>query len=544
MIYPGRKRKLLPRPLPRRGRRARGFSLMEAVVSICVTGTLMGGMISVMSIASRAAYNNTEATENTYQARDVVSQITTDLSLAESFTERTSTTVAFRVPDRDGDGLSESIRYAWSGTAAGTLTRQYNGGAVVTIAEDVQHFNLAYITKVVQPPPPVAEAELEDTTVAALGDTTLVKGRSSDRKNYGGATIMIARRNNDVTALVGFDISGVDYTVGSAKLRLYATSVQGSSKLSVYPMIHTANNATWYEGTSIGQYEVGAACYKYRSYQSRGSLKWENSSGAGQRDFTSIRGPEIGSIDPDSSYSANQWIEIPLSPSAVDAYRSSGSITLNIKYNSWRQMKFASKEHSGGNGPELLITPVDPDAESQESAEMALIGHDNAPGGWFSSDRIKDDEWAAQYFKPTLPLNTETWKINGVRIRLKKDRGTNGVISVQIRDADSNQKPGSTILAQGTVNESDLGRNFEWVRVNFSPVGELNPVDGFCLVVGYSSGSSTIAKIEYENYGSPMTSNTHWMTTWNSGRSWSNPTSRRDMRFTVYGTVTTLGDPQ
>jgi len=521
---------------------------MEAVVSIGVTTTLMGGMVSVMSIASRASYNNIEATENTYQARDTISQITTDLSLAESFTERTSTTAAFKVPDRDGDGLSESIRYTWSGGAGGTLTRQYNGGPVVTIAEDVHHFNLGYITKVVQPAADdTVDAEAEDTTVAALGDTTLRKGRSGDTKNYGGATIMIAKKNDDYTGLVGFDLSGVDYTIASAKLRLFATSVQGSSKLSIYPMIHTANNASWYEGTSTGQTEVGAACYKYRSYKSHGALKWENSSGAGQGDFKRIRGPEIGSIDPDSSYSANQWIEIPLTASAVEAYRSSGSITFNIKYNSsWQQMQFASKEHSGGNGPELLLAPASSggDAEAQESAEMALIEHDNAPGGYFTYDKIKDDEWAAEYFKPTLPSNTESWKINGVRIRLKKDRSTNGVISVQIRNAASNKKPTSSIRVQATVNESDLSSSFQWVRVNFTPLGELSPDDGFCLVVGYSSGSSTIAKIEYEKNGSPMTANTYWMTTWNSGSSWSSPSSSRDMRFTVYGTYTTLGDPE
>ena len=540
MIYPSRKRKLIPPP--RRRRRARGFSLMEAVVSIGVTTTLMGGMVSVMSIASMASYNNIEATENTYQARDTISQITTDLSLAESFTERTSTTAAFKVPDRNGDGLSESIRYEWSGGAGGTLTRQYNGGTVVTIAENVHHFNLGYITKVVQAAPAI-DPEAEDITVAALGDNTIRTGRSSS-KNYGGATIMIAGNYDSKTALMGFDLSGVTYTVGSAKLRLYATSVEGSSKLSVYPMIHNANNATWYEGTSDGQAEVGAACYKYRSYQSGLSLKWEDANGAGQVDFVDIRGPEIGSIDPDEAYQANQWIEIPLSTAAVEAYRASGSITLNVKYNSWREMQFASKEHSGGNGPELLISPVDSSAESQESAEMALIEHDNAPLGLFSDDKIKSNEWAAQYFKPTLPLNTESWKINGVRIRLKKDSGTDGVISVQIRDADSNQKPGSTILTQGTVNESDLSNSFEWVRVNFSPAGELNPVDGFCLVIGYASGSETIGKIEYEQYGLPMTSNTHWMTTSNSGSSWTNPESWKDMRFTVYGTVTTSGDPQ
>ena len=543
MIYPGRKRKFIP--WPRRRRRARGFSLMEAVVSIGVTTTLMGGMVSVMSIASMASYNNIEATENTYQARDTVSQITTDISLAESFTERTSTTAAFKVPDRNGDGLSESIRYTWSGGTGGTLTRQYNGGTVVTIAENVHHFNLGYITKVVQAAEPEAEAEAEDTTVAALGDTTLISSRSFSSRSYGGRTTIIARGYDYITGLVGFDISGVDYTIASAKLRLYATSVQGSSKLSVYPMIYTANNASWYEGTSDGDKEVGAACYKYRSYQSGSSLKWENASGSGQSDFTDIRGAEIGSIDPSSSYSANQWIEITLSASAVEAYRSSGSITLNIKYNSSQEMKFASKEHSGGNGPELLLSPAaGAAAESQESAELALIGHDNAPGGDFKDDKIKDDEWAAQYFKPTLPSNTESWKINGVRIRLKKDSSTDGVISVQIRNADSNKKPTSSIRVQGTVNESDLSSSFEWVRVNFTPLGELSPDDGFCLVVAYSSGSSTIAKIEYEKDGNPMTADAYWTTTSNSGSTWSTPSDTRDMRFTVYGTYTTLGAPE
>jgi len=543
MIYPGEK----PGQSwwSGRRRRVRGFSLMEAVVSVGVTGTIMGGMISVMSLASRSAYNNTEATENTYQARDTVAQITTDLSLAESFTERTSTSAAFKVPDRDGDGLSESIRYDWSGSPGGTLTRQYNGGPVVTIAEDVHHFNLGYITKVVQPAAGYdAGSDDEETTVAALGDTTLRKGRSVDKKSYGGRTTMIANGYDYYTGLVGFDLSGVDYTIASAKLRLFTIRAYGSEKLSVYPMVHTANNASWYEGTKNGQNEIGAACYKYRSYQSRNPLKWENSSGAGQGDFRRIRGPEIGSIDPSSSYQSNQWIEIPLTASAVEACRSSGSITLNVKNNSWYWMEFASKEHAGGNGPELLLAAAGALGDPQESAELVLIEHDNASGGSFKDDRIKSNEWSAQYFKPTLPSNTESWKINGVRIRLKKDGDTNGVISVQIRNADSNLKPTSTVRAQATVNESDLSSSYQWVRVNFTPLGELSPDDAFCLVVKYSSGSATIAKIEYEKNGSPMTANTHWMTTSNSGSSWSNLTNSKDMRFTVYGTYTTLGDPE
>jgi len=543
MIYPSRKSK--HSWWSRRIRRAWGFTLMEAVVSVGVTGTLMGGMISVMSIASRASYNNTEATENTYQARDTVSQITTDLSLAESFTERTSTTAAFKVPDRDGDGLSESIRYAWSGDAGGTLTRQYNGGTVVTIAEDVHHFNLGYITKVVQPAAAVEKSgEDEEVTVAALGDTMLVRSGSSSKRSYGGRTTIITRGYDYYTGLVGFDLSGVDYTIASAKLRLFATRAQGSSKLSVYPIVHTANNASWYEGTKNGQYEAGAACYSYRSYQSRGALKWENSSGRGQRDFCRVRGAEIGSIDPVSSYSANQWIEIPLKASAVEAYRSSGSITLNIKHNSWYWMEFASKEHSGGNGPELLLAPASALGDPQESAETTLVQHDNASGGRMYGWGIRRKMCAAQYFKPTLPSNTDSWKINAVELRLRRYSTSNGVIGIETRGADSNGKPTSSILTQTTINESDLSSSYQWVRVNLSPVGELNPLDGYCVVVKYCSGSSYVALLEYEYRGNPMPPNTHFMYSYNDGRSWSKPESGKDMRFKIYGTMTTLGDPE
>jgi hypothetical protein len=311
-------------------------------------------------------------------------------------------------------------------------------------------------------------------------------------------------------------------------------------------MQHTANNATWYEGTSNGQEESGAACYKYRKRQQGADRKWERSNGHEERDFRRIRGPEIGSIDPDSSspYTANQWVEITLDAAAVDAYRSSGSITLNIKNNSWNNMAFASKEHSGGNGPELVLSEVRTSGEAQESAVQTLIEHDNASGGQFRDDKIKASEWAAQYFKPTLPPNTKDWKVTSARVRLKKDGSASGVISVQIRSADSNLKPGSSILAQATVNESSLSGGFQWVTVNFTPVGELSKDDGFCLVVKHSSGSSTVAKVEYERNGNPMTSNSHWMTTNNSGNSWSNPENSKDMRFTIYGTVTTYGDPQ
>jgi hypothetical protein len=67
----------------------------------------------------------------------------TDLQTAKSFTERTATAVTFTVPDRDGDNIDETIRYAWAGTPGDPLTYQLNGGTATTLADDVQQFNLA-----------------------------------------------------------------------------------------------------------------------------------------------------------------------------------------------------------------------------------------------------------------------------------------------------------------------------------------------------------------------------------------------------------------
>jgi hypothetical protein len=63
-----------------------------------------------------------------------------DLEFALAFSEQTATAMTFTVPDRDGDLLAETIRYAWSGTPGDPLTRQINEGAVATMLEDVHVF--------------------------------------------------------------------------------------------------------------------------------------------------------------------------------------------------------------------------------------------------------------------------------------------------------------------------------------------------------------------------------------------------------------------
>lgn len=130
---------------------AQGFTLIEVILSTAIMAIIMTAMMSVMLLVSRTVNSGGGVNDRTVQAQDVIGQVVADLSLAVQFTERTDRAVTFTVPDRDADGNPETIRYAWSGTAGDPLTRQYNGAAVVNVAENVHQFDLAWILKTVYP---------------------------------------------------------------------------------------------------------------------------------------------------------------------------------------------------------------------------------------------------------------------------------------------------------------------------------------------------------------------------------------------------------
>ncbi len=321
----------------------RGQTLAEVLISTAVVSVIMGGMSSVMMLSARTLTNNTVEVCVSGDAGD---QVTTDLKLAQEFSERTATAVTMKVPDRDGDNQPETIRYSWSGASGAPLMREYNGGDPVAVAENVSHFDLSYQTK----------------TVAA-------------------------------------------------------------------------------------------------------------GSGGG----------------------------------------------------------------AGGGDPE-------PQAE-QESSEMLLISHDNTSGGSLRDYKIERNKWCGTYFHPALPSNVVKWKIPRIMIQAKRDGGTNGSIAVQVRDADSAQKPMTTVLAQSVIYESSLSNSHQWKTCTYSGLDDLDPSDTHCIVVKFNNGSGKVAKIRYEK-DSADTSGAHLVTTGNQGGSWRTYSTSRHMQFYVYGTVTTTGAPQ
>ncbi|WP_442510617.1 hypothetical protein SH528x_002253 [Novipirellula sp. SH528] len=126
----------------RNGGARRGMLLLELVVALVVSSIIIAGLHASLAISIRSIPDSDGSTASALRGTRIVDQLATELETAVYVTERSATTIGFTVPDRDGDGFAERIRYTWTGTPGGSLTRQYNGATPLAIAEDVDLFSL------------------------------------------------------------------------------------------------------------------------------------------------------------------------------------------------------------------------------------------------------------------------------------------------------------------------------------------------------------------------------------------------------------------
>jgi len=124
----------------------RGVTLIELVLSLTVATMIMGSVVSAVVMSSRALPNPEDPLTTTIASYDLLDLIAGDLYAAESFTTRGANTVEFTVADRNNDGVSETIRYRWSGIAGNSLERYYNGNLPTELSTNVYAFDLSYLT--------------------------------------------------------------------------------------------------------------------------------------------------------------------------------------------------------------------------------------------------------------------------------------------------------------------------------------------------------------------------------------------------------------
>lgn len=125
-------------------RRRRAFSLVELIVSMAIMSVLAVGISSAVLVSTRAIEQTDGLSARVRSAAGFSQELGAEIETAVDVPERDATAVTLAVPDRDGDGSSEQIRYNWSGVSGTPLYRTYNSGTAVAILESVYAFALDY----------------------------------------------------------------------------------------------------------------------------------------------------------------------------------------------------------------------------------------------------------------------------------------------------------------------------------------------------------------------------------------------------------------
>ncbi len=232
--------------------RRRGFTLVELIVGMAVSSILLLTMGSTVFLAMRVMPSPAKDPQSSIMAGQIMDQMAEELETALSVTQLTATSIAFTVPPRGSDTNPERICYSWSGTPGAPLTRQYNGGAVVTIAPSVNLFSLTPSSGSVQETYPGIATE--SGTASLLVDCTSASGLN----------------NNQIKSTQNLG-QYFKPTVGSTVCGWRATSVQfmaekGSSPAAALVQMQLSNASLLPTGTIIEQSTLTQSMLSTSSY--------------------------------------------------------------------------------------------------------------------------------------------------------------------------------------------------------------------------------------------------------------------------------------
>ena len=178
--------------------------------------------------------------------------------------------------------------------------------------------------------------------------------------------------------------------------------------------------------------------------------------------------------------------------------------------------------------------------QANESGQTTLASYYSSYD--LDSRDVKDDRWRAQSFAPSLPADTVSWKVTRVSFYAAAKNFISGQCKVQLQLATAGGLPTGIVLEQKTLYESTLNL-FGWTlkEFDFSNVSGLSPSQKLCFVLKWVSGAEACQVLIREE--DAPASSAGYMQSTDGGVSWTQY-SDQSFLFWVYGTVTTVGEPQ
>jgi hypothetical protein len=131
---------------PRTRHFRRGYSLIEMAIALPTIGILTVGMCGAVALTVRAIPQEGSMITASVEVSRAMEQFERDVRCATEVSKSNATEFEFRVPDRTGDNLPETIRYWWSGRSGSPLNRQINNGSDEVVLEQIDSLSLRYQT--------------------------------------------------------------------------------------------------------------------------------------------------------------------------------------------------------------------------------------------------------------------------------------------------------------------------------------------------------------------------------------------------------------
>jgi hypothetical protein len=182
-----------------------------------------------------------------------------------------------------------------------------------------------------------------------------------------------------------------------------------------------------------------------------------------------------------------------------------------------------------------------PAARPVESSEQILASFTSPTGGTSTHISVDASNFAAQYVRPVLPAGATAWKITKIALSLSQNSGNSKVFNISVTTASGSLRPTSTVLGTFTMTSGASPGSSQMVTGAIGPITGLAPTQGVCILVQGSAGGTT--NVWFNSGGTNQPFNTHYMSSTNSGSTWSAPNDADDMLFAVYGTYTTMVEP-
>jgi hypothetical protein len=131
---------------------------------------------------------------------------------------------------------------------------------------------------------------------------------------------------------------------------------------------------------------------------------------------------------------------------------------------------------------------------------------------------ISATSYPGEYFVPSLPSGTTSWRVTRVKLRLHDNSSPDGIAKVQLRTATPGGLPTNRVLDQATLVEDALSSNASWAEYGFSGHSGLDPGAGLCIVIQYTSGSGDCGMIQKNTLS--LLSSSKYIRSTTSGWTW------------------------